>query len=146
MIEEKKMWFCDGDKLGEQSPFSVILSQDPRPIKERLGYDPFENEIPPSMITIQEIDFEDPISYQVDTVEGLEVGSLLATYGKEEMEILRVVGISTIEGERVLLFDRGFGDTSVSDIKVGDKMLVIGWEEPKDLYPLMVCRVTKDSE
>lgn len=138
------MWLCDGDKLGEQSPFSVIMSEDPRPIKEILGYDPFEGEIwQRIMITVKKLDSDFDNGFHFDTIGGFEVGSLLRIDGHFD-EVVRVRVTSTIDGEQFLMFDRGYGNTPISEIKVGTQLILIGWEEPKDLYPLTVTTVTKD--
>lgn len=142
MTETKDMWICDGDKLGEESPFLVIISKDPRPIKEILGYDPFADEVLPLIITVKSLDPDFDNGFHFDTVEDIEVGSLLLVRGKEE--IVRVKAISTIGSERFLMFDRGFGNTPMEDIKVGDHLMVIGQDEAKDLYPLMVQTIVKD--
>lgn len=137
--EKRRMRLCDGDKLGEESPFSVIMSKDPRPIKEILGYDPFEDEILPMAITIKNLDPDFPNGFHVDTVEGLEIGSLL--YITEKDEIVRVRGIANMEDEKLLIFDRGFGETLISEITAGDRLIVVGLDDAKDLYPLMETRM-----
>lgn len=133
MTKGKKMWLCDGDK----SPLFKILSKEPCP------YNIFEDEMHPPIITVHSIDPDFDNGFHFDTVENLEIGCLFITEG---MEVVRARSISTVDGEKFLLFDRGYGNTTVSEIRVGDKLMFIGWEEPKDLYPLMVTTLTKDGE
>jgi len=121
------------------------MSDDPRPIKERLGYDPFADEVLPPIITVEELDSDFDNGFHVDIVDGLEVGSLLVT-DDDQREIVRVRAMSTVGEEKFLMFDRGYTYSPRSEIKVGTRLIVIGWEEPKDLYPLMVTTVTKDNE
>lgn len=132
--------------LSGGSPFDMqqYISDDSRPIEERIGYNPFEDEVLPMVITIKNLDPDFPNGFHVDIVEGLEIGSLL--YIMEKDEIVRVRGIADMENERFLIFDRGFGETLISEITAGDRLIVVGLDDAKDLYPLMVQTIVKDGE
>jgi len=96
------------------------------------------------VITIKNLDPDFPNGFHVDTVEDLEVGSLL--YICEKDEIVRVRGIANMKDEKLLIFDRGFGETLISEITAGDRLIVVGLDDAKDLYPLVVQTIIKEGE